>query len=222
MMLASLPLLSNLIVISHFVLLPERALIYLCDRCVAYFQNNNVVLYFPPRNVRGYATIMVYLHRSSSHSKILHFLSCACQSYPYQGWQERCLLLYFFSLHDCHSWHPTQVFFRLCLSFVNVFGDFNSIKHHAGFPERLHIEVLSLQVGFFSPTVRHLMQKDIIEFFRRHIIGGVRSRKKSNKFINFRQSCHETLEEHVARITYCTSHRAILLRKCIQGVEVIA
>ena len=55
------------------------------------------------------------------------------------------------------------------------------------------------------------MLKNLVEFFRRHILGGIRDRKKREVVLEFREMGGKSFEEYFARFTHCTAHRALLL-----------
>ena len=47
------------------------------------------------------------------------------------------------------------------------------------------------------------MKKDLVEFFRGHLLGGLQSREEGKEIIHFHKSCRKMLERNSSGFTHC-------------------
>ena len=64
-------------------------------------------------------------------------------------------------------------FFRRCSPFVDFFRYFHLLENITSFPVCLYLKVPSLWIVFLLSCYGDCMQKNLVEIFRRHILGGV-------------------------------------------------
>ena len=54
------------------------------------------------------------------------------------------------------------------------------------------------------------MEKNLVELFHFHFLGGVRYWEERQEVVHFYQPCRKTLEGHALRFKNCVPHRTIL------------